>query len=193
MANLIPLLKDKKLFATLDGSISCYNISYGEAYHAKSVGAFSESFYKYAKASNIKERLAKGDVKLLDVGFGLGYNLAVTINETLECSNNLYITSLEKDPHMVEIVHKLKILWPWQGFKILRKLLSEGNYKNYFMNIQFTDATIFLKNCFDIFDIIYFDPFSKSKNAEMWSKETLQSLYNVLSDNGLIVTYACSK
>lgn len=193
MANLIPLLKDKKIFSTLDGSISCYNISYGEAYHAKSVGAFSESLYKYVKASNIVERLSKGDVKLLDVGFGLGYNIAVTINETLNSPYKLDIITIEKDPDLFEIVKKLYILWPIEGFKILRKLIDNGIYKNYTLKVIIDDATKYIKTLKEKFDIIYYDPFSKNKNSEMWSNDIIEDLYNVLSENGVIVTYACSK
>lgn len=193
MADLIPLLNNKKIFATLDGSISCYNITYGEAYHAKSVGAFSESLYKYVKASNIVSKLQKNDIKLLDIGFGLGYNLAVTIEKTLDCKNKLKIISLEKDPHMIEIVMSLEILWPIKGYKILRELIKKGVYKNYSLEIILGDATHYLNRTNDKFDIIFFDPFSKSKNEEMWSKKTITNLYKVLKDDGIIVTYACSK
>lgn len=193
MPNLVPLLNDKKLFATCDGSISCYNLSYQEAYHAKSVGAYSESLFKYVRASQIKERLNEKDVRLLDVGFGLGYNLAVTINETLDCRYSLNITSLEKDPQMVDIVLNLHILWPFMGYNILRKLIKDSYAGKYTLDVRICDATIFLQNCNAVYDVIYFDPFSATKNTEMWDVGTVSNLYRILDKDGVIVTYACSK
>jgi chorismate dehydratase len=193
MGNLVPLLGNKKLFATADGSISFYNLSYEEAYHAKSIGAYTESLYKYVMASNIVNILREKPIKLLDIGFGLGYNLAVTIEKTKDLKNKLSITSLEKDPEIIEIVKNTIFLWPVYGYKVLRILLENGSFENYDFKLKIGDARNYILNCKDTFDVIFFDPFSKRNNGEMWDVDIISKMYHILNDGGVIATYACSK
>ncbi len=195
MGNLIPLYEDKKPFVTADGSISFYNLSYLEAYHAKSIGAYTESLYKFVNASSIIEKLKEQDVYLLDICFGLGYNLAVTINEMLKynITNKLYITSLEIDPNVVTLVEKTYFFWPVEAYKILRKTLEKGCYNNICLNIVIGDALQTVKTINKTFDVIYFDPFSKRKTPEMWTSEFFTSLYSLMKNTGSLVTYSCAK
>lgn len=196
MPNLVPLYgKDKKIFSTTDGSFSFFNLTYNEAYRAKSVGAYNESLYKFVLGSGIIDRLKKGNVKLLDICFGLGYNLAITIDEAIKsgATNRLEIISLEIDRELPEIVKENLIFFPYKGYEILRKLLKSTVEDNFSLNIHFGDAS---KTIFKInkkFDVIFFDPFSKSKNPEMWDIKIFKRLYDLLDNDGVVVTYACSK
>jgi chorismate dehydratase len=195
MQTLVPLYNDKKPFVTADGSISFYNTTFLEAYHAKSIGAYTESLYKFVKASKVLEKLQRQDVKLLDLCFGLGYNLAVTINEILKLqnTNKLDITSLEIDKSVVEIVRKTYLLWPVDAYKILRNLIEKNDINNLSLNIIYGDATNTITSLKDKFDVIYFDPFSKRKTPLLWTTDFFEKLYNLLDDNGCLVTYSCAK
>ena len=42
------------------------------------------------------------------------------------------------------------------------------------------------------FDIIYFDAFAPEKQPEIWDSKILEKCYNLLNDNGFLVTY-CAK
>lgn len=195
MHSLIPLYDDKKPFVTADGSISFYNISYLEAYHAKSIGAYTESLYKFVKSSDILKRFDKGDIRLLDICFGLGYNLAVTINEMMKAhiKGNLKITSLEIDEGVVDIVKNTYFFWPVDAYRILRKLLEVKKQDNIELDIIIGDATQTIHKLQHKFDVIYFDPFSKRKTPEMWTLDIFNKLYALLDDDGCLVTYSCSK
>ncbi len=195
MANLVPLSDDKKPFVTADGSISYYNLTYCEAYHAKSVGAYTESLHKYVYASGILDLLKKRPVWLLDICFGLGYNIAVLINEYLKKTNlnKLNILSIEKDPGVVELVKNMHFLWPVNAYNVLRKLLDNKNHQGISFNLIIDDLIYVLKYLDFQFDIIFFDPFSKSKNPEIWNAHVFEKLYSLLRNDGNIVTYACSK
>ena len=72
MSNIVHLYDNKKLIFTADGSISLYNLDYGEAYHAVSMGAYTESLHKYVLASGILKKILNKDMKLLDICFGMG-------------------------------------------------------------------------------------------------------------------------
>ena len=42
------------------------------------------------------------------------------------------------------------------------------------------------------FDVVFFDAFSPSKQAEMWELSILQKIWDMLNSNGVVVTY-CAK
>lgn len=196
MPNLAPLYgSNKKIFYTVDGSFSLFNLSYNEAYRAKSVGAYSESLYKFVYPSKIIEKLQYQDIRVLDICFGLGYNIAITLDKVskLKTCHKLGIVSLEIDYELIKIVEDSLIFFPVKGYQILKTLLNRKTYKNFSLNIKFGDAS---KSIFELngdFDIIYFDPFSKSKNPEMWNKSIYIKLYSLLKNGGRMLTYACSK
>lgn len=196
MPNLVPLYgKDKKIFPTADGSFSFFNLTYDEAYRAKSVGAYSESLYKFVKGSGIIDKLKENDVTLLDICFGLGYNIATTIDQYFRnnCTGKLKIYSLEIDKEVVDIVMNSLILFPKEGYEILKILTDRGYYKNFSLEIIYGDASKTISNLKDRFDVIYFDPFSKTKNPEMWNMNVYNRLFSLIKNDGCIVTYACSK
>ena len=68
-----PSTPDAPPIATQDGSITYWNPGFNEHYHSP-VGALSEAESKYILPSGLDKRLKRGDVRLLDVCFGLGYN-----------------------------------------------------------------------------------------------------------------------
>jgi tRNA U34 5-methylaminomethyl-2-thiouridine-forming methyltransferase MnmC len=39
------------------------------------------------------------------------------------------------------------------------------------------------------FDVIYFDAFSPSKQPELWTESVLRKMYDLLKENGILVTY----
>jgi len=131
---------------TADGSISLYNLDYGEAYHAVSMGAYTESLHKYVLASGILKKILNKDMKLLDICFGIGLNLAVTIEKIahLKKANNLSIVSLEKDKSLIHFVNKSYFLWPVDGYKILRKLIETGIYQKIHLKLNLCDAVKYL-------------------------------------------------
>lgn len=196
MPSLVPLYgKDKKIFSTADGSFSFFNLTYDEAYRAKSVGAYSESLYKFVYGSNIIHKLQKNNVALLDICFGLGYNIATTIDQYYRngCTGTLKIYSLEIDYQVVQLVKDSLILFPKTGYEILKILVDKGFYDKFSLEIIYGDASKTMFNLNEKFDIVYFDPFSKSKNPEMWNESIYNRLFKLLKDDGNIVTYACSK
>jgi len=98
---------------TGDSSITFWNEEYKEHYHTPA-GARLEAMKKYIVPGNLRERLKKGDVSLLDVCFGLGYNSLCALNVALETAPppssedtgfatpyKLEITALEMDRRVV--------------------------------------------------------------------------------------------
>lgn len=197
MPNLIPISGDKKPLSTGDGSISFYNLTYKQAYHAKSIGAYTESLHKFVIPSLVIEKLKKGHVRLLDICLGIGANLSVTFHEIEKAEipkeHRLQIVSLEKDHSLVQLIRNTASLCPADGYNILRKLLYEGEFNRYGLELVFGDAVNSIEAIKAPFDIVYFDPFSKRKNAEMWTEDVFKRLFSLLNDDGRLVTYSCAK
>jgi tRNA U34 5-methylaminomethyl-2-thiouridine-forming methyltransferase MnmC len=197
MPNLIPISGDKKPLTTGDGSVSFYNLTYQQGYHAKSIGAFTESLHKFVIPSGICEKMRKGNVRLLDICLGIGANLSVTFYELEKLGSpkehRLQIVSLEKDHSLVHLIQNTALLSPPDGYKTLRKLLYEGTSDRYGLDVMYGDAVNSLKKLNAPFDIIYFDPFSKRANPEMWTEDVFRDLYRILSDDGIVVTYSSAR
>jgi len=100
--------------------------------------------------------------------------------------------SVEKDPSVLALLDNNYLLWPVQSYNILRKLINRESVNHIDLNIIIDDATTVFEYLHFPFDVIFFDPFSKSKNPEMWNTAIFKKLYNLLRDDGCIVTYACS-
>ena len=191
----VKIYGDKKIINTYDGSYTFYSMEYNESYKTKSVGAYAESLHKFVNGTEIIKRAEKEDVRVLDICFGLGLNLAVTLDEEIKnnIKNKIHIVSVEKDASLLHIVKNTHILMPNAGYKVLRKLLNNGKYNNFSLEYYIQDAVEFIYSLNHKFDVIYFDPFSKKHNGEMWSDNMFKKLYSLLNNNGVLTTYASSK
>ncbi len=190
-----PIFGDKKIINTADCSFTFYSMEYSESYKTKSSGAYTESYHKFVRASGIIEKLKKQDVRLLDICLGIGMNLATTLSEISknDIANHLHVVSVERDPHLLQVIDKHEILLPYNGYKHLRKALNGEKVENFSMELYISDARRLVDCLSGKFDVIYFDPFSKQHNAEMWTSEVFDKMYELLADDGVLVTYASSR
>lgn len=170
-------------------------MEYNESYKTKSVGAYTESLHKFVKGTEIVKRADNKDIRLLDICFGIGLNLAVTFDEALKygITNKIHAVSVEKDYSLINIVKNMDILMPVKGYGVLKKVLSDSIYNNFSMELYIQDAVEFIYSLEQKFDVIYFDPFSRKHNPEMWSENMFKKLYSLLNDGGVMTTYASSR
>ena len=100
-------MKKKYLLTTEDGTATLFLEEYEQAMHSMS-GAYEESLLKHIIPSGILE-CEKDILNVLDVGFGLGYNVLALINEFLNKNDTrkLNIYSLEKDRNFMEFINSI--------------------------------------------------------------------------------------
>lgn len=170
-------------------------MDYHEGYRAKSVGAYTESLHKFYHASGIENMLMKGDVRLLDICLGGGSNLSVTLDKVagLDTPYKFHIVTVEKQSSLFNTIRNNRWLWPQRGYNILRKLIDDGQYGNIRLDIAIGDAASILERLPMTFDVVYFDPFGKRKNPEMWTLEVFRSVYRLLEKGGRVATYSSGK
>lgn len=170
-------------------------MEYNESYKTKSVGAYTESLHKFVNGTSIIKKAGEKDIRLLDICFGVGLNLAVTFDEALKngITNRIHAVSVEKDATLINIVKNTNILMPANGYKVVRSLLDNQRADNFSMELYIQDAVDFIYSLNHKFDVIYFDPFSKKHNGEMWSDNMFCKLYSLLETGGVLTTYASGK
>ena len=148
-----------KKIITNDQSETFVNEEIGEAYHSHT-GAIQEAMLKYVEPCKIKELAKTGNLKILDVCFGLGYNSAMAIEIALQenPSCNIEVIGLEYDP---EIIQKIQEVNPrisfFQHYKKLNKRTREFKEGNVKVKILLGDARETVKKLNENhFDAIFF-------------------------------------
>ncbi len=188
-----------KRVETADGSYTLYNPLFGESYHSVSAGALRESLEKFLFPSQLVERVKRGDVKevsILEIGFGLGYNLVVTLHHLLEIDPNLSLRYVSLDREITPLIGELKLPDPYgELYERIKKHLAEG--KTSFsvggakVEILLGEARETIKTLEgERFDAIYHDAFSPKRNAELWTLEFLGKLKGLLDERGFWVSYS---
>jgi tRNA U34 5-methylaminomethyl-2-thiouridine-forming methyltransferase MnmC len=190
---------------TQDGSLSLAHPVHGQACHSDS-GAWLESLERYARACRLAElALRQPRVRLLDVGTGLGWNLAAALHE-LPPHVQLEVLCLESDP---DVIHQALELHTAQGlaeqeparsaYDQIAPLLAEALKTTVAQNSQVKlslvlgDARRTLASAPEReFDAVFLDPFSPGVDGELWDWSFLAQIAQRMSESGILSTYTVS-
>jgi len=176
-----------KIKPTKDGSSTAYNSEFDETYHSVS-GAWEEAMQKHVQALGVEDGM-----QILDFCFGLGYNsLAATYQH-----KNLKITALEIDPEIVRIMKEITVpdyieasFRMFAGLVDSPELMDENGNT---INLILGDATKSIQELpANIFDRVFFDPFSPGKHPQMWSEEVFAAVYKAMKPKAKLSTYSCA-
>lgn len=187
-------MEKKYLLTTDDGTATLFLGEYDQAMHSMS-GAYEESLLKHIIPSEILNCNDKNPA-VLDIGFGLGYNVLALMNEFISRKKDapLNIISLEKERYFLEFMNGIKFDDSRDDIYSFIKgvyISGEGEFHGITLKILFGDARESLKKLHGSeFHAIFQDPFSPSKNPELWSIEYFKALKNLLTENGIITTYS---
>lgn len=172
---------------TGDGSYTLRHPELGELYHAQE-GAWSEAESKFILPSRLSERLHRGPVKILDVGFGLGINTLCAVNT--EGPGPLDILTLDHDAGVWERAASLQ-----PENRILQSLACSGTWQegNRSVRALETDLRLCVKELKPEFDLIFHDPFRPLVNTGAWTEDVFKALLTLLCPDGALLTYSQSR
>ncbi len=188
---------ESKIILTGDGSHTIESQKYGVTYHSIH-GAIEETNHVFLKNGLYEFSHKYEPIHILEIGWGTGLNSYCTYLENLKLNKNIHYTAIEAYPISVDDAQLLnyhQLLHQVNNKEFL--LFHECDWNTFIdINHHFSFRKI-LKHFEDIdfnneFDIIYYDAFAPTAQAELWEIPVLQLMYNALKENGILVTY-CAK
>lgn len=190
--------KEIQIITTQDGSHSLFNPELNETYHSIH-GAIQESNHVFIK-NGLEFFLANSNdepVNVLEIGFGTGLNVLLTLQKSTQLKNKINYTTLEAFPLAKDVWSKLNYINSI-GLKDYFTLLHESAWNEW---MPITDKFDFLKLKLKLeevtleanhYNVIYFDAFAPNKQPELWQPFILKKVTDYLKPNGIFVTY-CAK
>jgi radical SAM protein (TIGR01212 family) len=196
---------------TDDGSVTFWNPEYKEHYHTPA-GARLEANEKYIVPGKLEARLKNGDVTLLDVCFGLGYNSLAAMNmavggtdsvpsldDTEAVPPKLAVTALEMDRRVVgaaaqNIQTSETDFFDWKAALAELHDCCESRITDYAsINIIWGDARYTVTKLPEQhFDLVFLDAFSTQRNSELWTVDFFRKLKTVMKPDAVLLTYCAA-
>lgn len=190
----------REIKTTKDGSKTLYINDLDENYHSFH-GALQEAEHVFIK--NGLNLIKDYEINILELGFGTGLNVLVTINEYLKSDKNHVIRyfSLEKYPINTSEIENL-------GYE---KLFDSPEMENIYSKIHSADwekeveivpGFILKKIKTDFFELnnlvlpkinlVYYDCFGARVQPDLWEMPLFKMVSDKMDIHGLLTTY-CSK
>lgn len=181
--------------AGADGSFSLHSSEFGEGFHSPA-GAHWESEHTYLGPAQLERFPAGAELRVLDVGVGLGYNSAALLDAAAERGLSLRWWGLERDARPLRLALAnpgYRAQWRPTTVERLERLLQ--NASGWRGRILWGEARQELAGlepwlrgrC----DLVLLDAFSPRRCPQLWSQEFLGRLARLLAADGRLLTY-CS-
>lgn len=185
---------------TADGSRTLLSRRYGETYHSR-FGAATEARHVFLQGSGVADRLAAGRATtVLEVGFGAGLNVLVSVAAAARAGAPVKVVSLERELLPPDVLAALdyRSLLPDPGLADellawLRGLPRAGPARH---------RTRLGAACLELLvgdarsaelpggvHAVYHDAFSPDANPELWTAPFLARLLAALRPGGTLVSY----
>ena len=184
------------LLQTEDSSHTLYSERFKATYHSTR-GAISESKHVFIQngLQYVHEQFQAKEIAILEVGFGTGLNAFMTYLYSKENDLKINYHSIEAYPVQLAAVSQLNYTNEFsEQDKIVFNQMHqqewnrEGQVSNSFTLTKHL-CLVEEFNSQQKFDIIYFDAFSPSEQPELWTEQMFKKMYDLLNENGVLVTY----
>lgn len=186
----------REIKTTSDGSKTLFINELNESYHS-SHGAVQEAVHVFIKNGLVL--IDHCEINILELGFGTGLNVLVTINEFLKTDKNHSVNyfTLEKYPVLAEEVRDLDY---GNIFPELQTAYAELHQANWNETIEILPNFFFTKFKCDFFDLpqlqlpkiklVYFDCFGARVQPDLWEKPLAAMVAEKMEVGGLLTTYS---
>ncbi|MCU7613534.1 tRNA (5-methylaminomethyl-2-thiouridine)(34)-methyltransferase MnmD [Chryseobacterium sp. GMJ5] len=188
----------REIRTTNDGSKTLYINDLNENYHSHH-GALQEAEHVFIK--NGLNLINNYEINILELGFGTGLNVLVTINEYLKTDKNHIINyfTLEKYPINESEIENLDYsgLFDDKKFTEIYQKIHTSEWEK---SIEIVEGFNLHKIQCDFFDLknldlpainlVYYDCFGARVQPDLWEKPLFEMVYDKMSVNGLLTTYS---
>lgn len=194
-ADLIPHRPSSHaIVLTGDGSYSLYAQEYAECMHSAS-GAYEEALRKHVLPSGVLDLLAE-EIRVLDVGCGIGYNILALISEVRKRKNTgrIHVITLEREFSFVPLMEYISFNDHRDTiYASIKHAMSTGEFSSPSCTIVLRrgDAREAVQTlATSTIDTVFHDPFSPAKNPELWTVDFFKHIHRVIRPGGVITTYS---
>ena len=187
----------REIKTTADNSRTLYIEELDECYHSHH-GALQEAEHVFIK--NGLEKLDKKEINILEMGFGTGLNVLVTLEAFLAGGvSKINYFSLEKYPINTDEVRLLGYdeLFSNELTKQAYRQIHECDwekpqeiYPNFFLTKIKTDFFDLDKIALSEIDLVYFDCFGARVQPDLWEKPLFELVKTKMKKGGLLTTYS---
>ncbi|MGN7758277.1 tRNA (5-methylaminomethyl-2-thiouridine)(34)-methyltransferase MnmD [Chryseobacterium lathyri] len=188
----------REIKTTNDGSKTLFINDLNENYHSHH-GALQEAEHVFIK--NGLNQLNDYEINILELGFGTGLNVLVTINEYLKTDKNHVINyfSLEKYPINEAEMNDLAYFEHFDNpeFKNIYQKIHQAEWEKPSEIIKGFTLKKIKCDFFDLKDIdlpkinlVYYDCFGARVQPDLWEKPLFEMVSDKMSVNGLLTTYS---
>ena len=183
----------RELRITEDGSHTLYVPELDEHYHSIH-GALQESSHIFLKNGFFK--MNNNPLRILEVGFGTGLNALLTACAALDSGVITEYVGVEAYPVPTEMMLQMgypSVMNDLNARPYFSKITnaSWGNKAEIHSRFSLTKINDTIQNYQNRapFNLIYFDAFGPKVQGDMWHKDVIQKMYDVLEPKGKLVTY----
>lgn len=195
-------MREVKVIRTEDGSSSLFLPELNETYHSHH-GALGESLHVFIRMGLehwLSSHPEAASLRIFEVGFGTGLNALLAYEAAEKLAVHIQYTTLEPFPLGNETVAALNY----------GSMLAEGVFAEAFQQLhtaawgepeKIGDHFELLKYQSRLedfmplpaaYDLVFFDAFAPSKQAELWEKALLEKVANGMAPAAVFTTY-CAK
>lgn len=189
---------NREIKTTKDGSKTLFINELNENYHSHH-GALQEAEHVFIK--NGLNLIYDYEINILELGFGTGLNVLVTINEYLKTDKNHIINyySLEKYPINETEVKDLAYFELFDNPE-LKNIYHKIHTCEWKKSVEIIKGFHLKKIQCDFFDLrnidlpkinlVYFDCFGARVQPDLWEKPLFEMVSEKMDSNGLLTTYS---
>lgn len=185
----------REIQTTADGSHTIAIPGMNVTYHSQK-GAIAESRHVFISAGldYAFAHLSHETTTVLEVGFGTGLNALLTLQHAQAKQKRVRYITLEKFP-LEEAEYTLLnhggLLQDQERFLQLHRAPWETEVEiDPFFLLHKTNTSLLDFHTEIPIDCIYFDAFAPNDQPELWTVEVFRSLFAMLSEGGVLVTYS---
>ena len=188
----------REIKTTSDGSKTLYINDLNENYHSHH-GALQEARHVFINNGlNLKYDC---NINILELGFGTGLNVLVTIDEFMKTDKNhiIHYFTIEKYPVSEQEVKELDYGSIFQNSEI-QDIYEKIHRINWNETTEILPNFFFTKYKDDFFeinnlnlpkiDLVYFDCFGARVQPDLWEKPLFKIVTDTMKSGGLLTTYS---
>ncbi|MDE0959470.1 MAG: MnmC family methyltransferase [Planctomycetota bacterium] len=183
---------------TGDGSPTLFHRTVGEHYHSLS-GAHLEARQRFIEPCRvIRTARVRGQIRILDIGFGLGTNLGWAVHDIQRAAPGaaIEIVSLERDLLPGDQLKLFFRALPQARLSVmLKRLVEERRWieEGLQLTLLVGDAEQLIDSLEGRFDAVFLDPFSPKLNPGPWRADFLRAVRNRMVEGGILSTYSSAR